>query len=323
MTINILLAGNIPSDDAAALKARFKVHSFAEVEDPDAFLAEIGSRIRGVVVTGFRGYNKALLDALPNVEIISVWGGGISELDLEAARDRDITVVVTPDDSKVAVAELGLGLMLAAARWITDSDRHVRSGKWETEGYPRMGIGLANHSCGIVAMGTVGRHVADRAHAFGMNVSYYGPRQKRDVLYHFQPDLLELARLSDFLVLCCPNTPETRGLISSEVLEALGADGTLVNIARGPVVDEDALVLALQDGTIRAAALDVYTHEPRVSEAICLSERTVLTAHIGTQIQDVRDKRKKFFIQNLEDFFSGRVLMEAALVSEPDLKVVE
>ncbi|MDF1609059.1 2-hydroxyacid dehydrogenase [Hoeflea sp. YIM 152468] len=314
MAIEILLAGKIPADDAAALKAHFKVHTLADAKDAVAFLAEIGSRIRGLVVTGFRGYDKALLNALPNVQIVSVWGAGVSELDLEAARNRGIAVAVTPDDSKVAVAELGLGLMLASARWIPDSDQHVRSGKWEAEGYPRMGIGLAGRTCGIVAMGTIGRYVAERAKAFGMHISYFGPREKKNVPYLYQPDLLELARSSEFLVLCCPNTPETRGLINADVLEALGADGTLVNIARGPVVDEDALVLALQEGTIRSAALDVYAEEPHVPEAIRLSKRTVLVAHIGTQIHDVREKRKQFFIQNLEDFFNGRPLPDAARI---------
>lgn len=314
MSIEILVGGTIPPDNVEALRQHFTVHVLAHADDPEAFLAEVGPQVRGLVVPGFRGFDRALLVKLPAVEVVSVWGAGISELDLEAAGERNITVTRTPDDSKVAVAELGLGLMLAAARWIPDGDRHVRSGNWEAQGYPRMGVGLAGRHCGIVALGVIGRFVAERAAAFGMEIAYYGPRQKADVSYRYEPDLAALARDSDFLVLCCPDTPETRGLIDANILAALGSDGTLVNIARGPVVDETALIEALEAGTIRAAALDVYANEPQVPERLRTSDRVVLSAHIGTQIQDVRDKRKRFFIQNLQDHFDGRPIMEAARV---------
>lgn len=310
MSIEILLAANIPAPDIAELESHYIVHRLNEAEDPDAFLAKVGPKVRGLVVSGFRGYKKPLLDALPAVEIVSVWGAGISELDLDAARARGITVTVTPDDSKIAVAELGLGLMLAAARWLPHGDAHVRSGRWADEGYGRMGVGLAGRCCGIVALGTIGKAVAVRAAAFDMDVRYFGPREKPGVPYTFVPDLHELARQADFLVLCCPNTAETRGLIDKTVLTALGAKGTLVNIARGPVVDEDALMRALADKTIRAAALDVYVDEPRVPEALRNSERVILAPHIGTQIQDVRDKRKHLFIENLQFHFAGKPLSD-------------
>lgn len=314
MSIEILVGGRIPPDNVEELRKTFTAHVVTETEDPDALIAEVGPRVRGLVVPGFRGFDRALLNKLPKVEMVSVWGAGISELDLDAARERNIVVTRTPDDSKVAVAELGLGLMLAAARWIPDSERVVRSGAWETDGYPRMGVGLAGRQCGIVALGVIGRFVAERAAAFGMSIAYFGPRRKVDVPYRFEPDLTTLAQQSDFLVLCCPDTPETRGLIDAEVLGALGPDGTLVNIARGPVVDEDALIEALEKGTIRAAALDVYANEPHVPERLRNSDRAVLVAHIGTQIQDVREKRKHFFIQNLQDHFAGRPIAQAARV---------
>lgn len=314
MSIAILVGGKIPPDNVEALRQHFTVHDLADTDNPEAFLAEVGPQVRGLVVPGFRGFDRALLDKLPQVEIVSVWGAGISELDLAAAGERNITVTRTPDESKVAVAELGLGLMLAAARWIPDSDRVVRSGDWERQGYPRMGVGLAGRRCGIVALGVIGRFVAERAAAFGMEIAYHGPQKKDDVAYRYEPDLATLARDSDFLVLCCPDTPETRGLIDADILAALGSGGTLVNIARGPVVDEPALIEALESETIRAAALDVYANEPHVPERLRRSDRVVLVAHIGTQIQDVRDKRKRFFIQNLQDHFEGRAIMEAARV---------
>lgn len=314
MAIDILLAANIPAPDVAELERHYTVHRLDKAEDPDALLADVGPRVRGLVTSGFRGYRKALLDALPVVEIVSVWGAGISELDLDAARARGIAVTVTPDDSKIAVAELGLALMLAAARWLPDGDALVRSGRWADEGYSRMGLGLAGRCCGIVALGTIGAAVAARAAAFDMQVRYFGPREKSGVPYGFVPDLHDLARQADFLILCCPNTPETRGMIGESVLQALGPQGTLVNIARGPVVDEPALVRAIEAGTIRAAALDVYVDEPRVPEALRASDRVVLAPHIGTQIEDVRDKRKRLFIENLQAHFAGNPPNERARV---------
>jgi hydroxypyruvate reductase len=314
MPIEILISGSLPPDNVAALEELYTVHLLNEADDRDAFLADVGPRVRGLVVPGFGGYKRELLDRLPQVEIVSVWGAGVSELDLEAARERNIVVTVTPDDSKIGVAELGIALLLAAARWIPGGDSFVRSGEWAGTPYRRMGIGLAGRRCGIVGLGTIGSAVAKRAAAFDMTISYCGRRPKPDVPYVFEADLVTLARDSDFLVLCCPNTPETRGLINAEVLEALGPQGTLVNIARGPIVDERAMIRALESGSIRAAALDVFEDEPRVPEELRRSDRVVLTPHVGTQIEDVREKRKRYFIQNLQDHFEGRPIMAAARV---------
>lgn len=313
-SIGVLVGGNIPRDNIEELQQHFDVFVLADAEDSAAFLAEVGPKVRGLVVPGFRGFDRAILERLPSLEVVSVWGAGISELDLEAARERQIVVTRTPDDSKVAVAELGLGLMLAAARWIPDNDRFVRSGDWESRGYSRMGIGLADRRCGIVGLGEIGTFVAERAQAFGMSISYTGRSRQTESPYRFVSDITELANESDFLVLSCPSTPETRGLVDAGVLQALGPDGTLVNIARGPIVDEGALIEALETRTIRAAALDVYANEPRVPEKLRASDRVVLAAHIGTQIQDVREKRKRIFIQNLRDYFAGRSIRAEALV---------
>lgn len=314
MKIEILLAGKIPSDDILSLEKNFIVHKLIEAENEKVFLEEIWYKIQGLVVTGFWGYDRSLIEALPNLEIVSVWWAGISELDLDIAKQRNITVTVTPDDSKVAVAELGLGLMLASARWIPDNDQSVRSEGWKDNWYSRMGIGLSGRTCGIVGLGTIGKYVAERAQAFGMEILYTGPNEKNNSPYVYQKNLVELAKSSDFLVLCCPNTPETKNIINTEVLNALWTQGNLINIARGAIVDEEALISALQKGTIRSAALDVYSDEPNVPEEIRLSKRTILSAHIGTQIEDVREKRKYFFVKNLEDFFSGRELNEEAVV---------
>ncbi len=214
----------------------------------------------------------------------------------------------------MAVAELGLGLMLASARWITYGDSFVRSGTWKNEGYQRMGIGLAGRKCGIVGLGTIGNYVAERAQAFGMEISYCGPNEKKDSPYIYQPNLLELARSSDFLVVCCPNTGDTQWMIDSNILDALGSEWNLINISRWPIIDEEALIASLEKELIRSVGLDVYANEPEVHQAITSSDRVILSPHIGTQVEDVREKRKHFFIQNLEDFFSGRELVKEAVV---------
>ena len=301
-----MLAANIPPEHAAAIEEHFTLHRLDAADDKDAFLAEVGPRISGLVTSGFRGYDRKLLDGLPNVKIVSVWGAGLQALDLDAARERGIVVTNTPDDSKIAVAELGMGLLLAAARWLPEGDSFVRSGRWASEPYGRQGVGLTGKRCGIVALGTIGRAVAQRAAAFDMKVSYFGPRKKEDAPYDYVPDVVTLARQSDFLVLCCPETPLTRGLIDANVLEALGQEGILVNIARGGIVDEPALIAALDAGTIRAVALDVFVGEPNVAEALRKSDRVVMAAHIGTQTEDVRRKRKELTLGNLLAFFAGK-----------------
>lgn len=314
MTQDILLTANLPKDHAAALEEHFTVHRLLDADDRDAFLSEVGPKIRGVVTSGVRGFDRALIDALPNVKIVSVWGAGLQALDLDAARERGIVITNTPDDSKIAVAELGLALMLATARWVPDGDQFVKSGRWANESFSRMGTGLAGRRCGIVALGTIGRAVASRAQAFDMPVSYFGPRRKDDVPYDYYADVEQLAANSDFLVLCCPEMPETRGLITAKVLQALGSEGILVNIARGKVVDEAALISALQNGVIRAAALDVFANEPDVPEALRRSDRLVAVPHIGTQIKDVRRKRKELTIANLQAYFSGNPVLGPVFV---------
>ncbi|WP_026379472.1 2-hydroxyacid dehydrogenase [Afifella pfennigii] len=304
----ILLAAKLPPEHAAAIEKEFTVHRLLEADDRDAFLRQVGPSVRGVVTSGVRGFDKALLDALPLCEIVSVWGAGLQALDLNAARARGIAVTNTPDDSKIAVAELGMALLLAAARWVPDGDRFVRDGRWASESYSRLGTGLAGKTCGIVALGTIGRAVAARAAAFDMRVAYFGPRKKDDVAYRYYADVKALAVDSDFLVLCCPETEETRGLIDADVLAALGAGGILVNVARGKVVEEAALTEALGAGTIRAAALDVFANEPEVPEALRRSERLVAVPHIGTQIEDVREKRKRLTVENLKAYFAGEPL---------------
>jgi hydroxypyruvate reductase len=183
----------------------------------------------------------------------------------------------------------------------------VRAGKWVRQGQP-MGRQLLGKTCGIIAMGRIGRGVARRAEAFGMSICWYGPRRKDDVPHPYYTDLVEMARRVDCLIVTCPHLPETTGLVSAEVLDALGPEGFLVNVARGPVVDEQALIAALQERRIAGAALDVYWDEPHVPAALFPLDNVVMTPHMGTATLDVRESRGQKVLENLRAHFAGETV---------------
>ncbi|MGI9423992.1 MAG: 2-hydroxyacid dehydrogenase [Hyphomicrobiaceae bacterium] len=302
---DILIASRVPPASLAHLEENFNCHKLYEADDRDAFLGPLKDKIRGVVTTGLRGYDRALLEALPKLEMISIHGAGLQACDLQAAKDHNVIVTNTPDNSKIAVAELAIALMLAAARRVSESDAFVKSGEWASRSFGKTGTGLYGKACGVVALGTIGRAVADRASAFGMDVAYFGPRKKSDAPYRYVSDVTELARDSDFLILCCPELPETRGLITADVLNALGADGILINVSRAIVTDEPALIKALQDGTIKAAGLDVFMNEPNIAAEFLELSNAVLVPHIGTATSDIMKIRKELTVANLKAFFDG------------------
>jgi lactate dehydrogenase-like 2-hydroxyacid dehydrogenase len=198
-----------------------------------------------------------------------------------------------------------MGLVVAVMRRICESDRFVRSGQWLTRTMA-MGRELGGKTCGIVGLGAIGRQVAKLAQAFGMSVRYHGPRRKDDTAWPYHTDLEELARLSDCLVVTCPLTPATRGLVGARILDALGPDGFLVNVARGPVVDEQALIAALRGGRIAGAGLDVYWDEPRVPAELLAMENVVLTPHMGSSTREVREERGRKLLANLRAHFGGQ-----------------
>ncbi len=303
MKPEILVIARIYPPTLAALEREFTVHNLWTARDPGSLVNAVSGSVRGAVTTGLVGFDRARMAALPKLEIIASFGTPNGTVDLAAAKERGVIVANTPDSIQELVAELAIGLAIAIMRKVCETDRFIRAGRWLSES-PPMGIGLVGKTCGIVALGRIGKGVAKRAEAFGMSVCYHGPRRKDEVPYPYYSDLEEMARRADCLIVTCPLMPATRGLITERVLDALGPAGFLVNVARGPVVDETAIIAALTQRRIAGAALDVFWDEPRVPEALFPLDNVVLVPHIGTATMDVREERGRKVLANLRAHFS-------------------
>ena len=305
MKPEILVLVPIYAPTLAVLEREFRVHKLWAAPEPDALVKETAPRLRGVVTSGASGIDNGLIEALPKLEIIGCFGTPRGTVDLALAQRRGVVVTNTPDSIIEDVADLALGLIVAVMRRIPEADRYVRAGKWE-DGLLQPGAGLGGKTCGIIGLGAIGMRIARRAEAFRMSVRYHGPRPKPGVAYPYDADLESLARASDCLVVACKATPETRHLVNARVLDALGPDGFLVNIARGSIVDEEALVAALRDGRIAGAGLDVFRDEPRVPAALRGMDQVVLTPHIGSTTREVREARGAKLLANLRAHFAGQ-----------------
>jgi lactate dehydrogenase-like 2-hydroxyacid dehydrogenase len=287
------------------LASDFTAHRLWEAADQMALLASIGPRIRGIATTGGRGAEAKLIAALPALEIIACYGVGVDAIDLAAARARGIVVTNTPDVLTDDVADLGVALLLAASRRICQGDRHVRSGAW-LKGDMALMRKFTGSKVGILGLGRIGQAIARRCAAFDCEIAWHGPRAKPDVSWRFVPSLVELAKESDFLVLSCPGGAATRNLVDRGVLDALGPQGILVNVSRGSVVDEAALVAALADGRLGGAALDVFVDEPRVPPALFTMDNVVLQPHVASATVETRGAMGDLVINNLRNHFAGK-----------------
>lgn len=305
MKPEILVLVPIYAPTLAALEREYVVRRLWLEKDPKAYLGEACGRVRGVVTTGLAGCGREVVEALPRLEIIASFGSPRRNMAFEAAAERGIVVTNTPDSITDTVADLAVGLLLAVMRRICEGERFLRAGKWMEGPFPP-GRELGGKVCGIAGLGAIGRAVAKRAEAFGMSVSYHGPRRKADVAWPFHAGLEDLARASDCLVVTCPLTPETRGMVNARILEALGPDGFLVNVARGAIVDERALIAALRDKGIAGAALDVFWDEPRVPAELTGLDNVVLLPHIGSTTREIREGRGRKVQENLRARFAGR-----------------
>ncbi len=271
-------------------------------------IAERAGDIRAIAATGKSRVPASLLERLPNVGVISVFGVGYDGIDTAAARARGVAVTHTPDVLTDDVADLAIGLMLAAARKIVAADRFVRARKWP-QGKFELGTKVTGRRLGILGFGRIGRAIAHRAQAFGMSIAYAQRTRDASSPHQYHASALELAREVDVLIAILPGGESTRGIIDAAVLEALGPEGLFVNVARGSVVDETALVEALASGKLGAAGLDVFAHEPDVPSALLGMENVVLTPHIGSATLQTRQAMADLAFANLRAHFAGENLL--------------
>jgi len=287
------------------LAERFTLHRLWEASDPAAALAELAPRIRGIAAGSHAAVTAEVMDGLPNLEIVSSFGVGYDHVDASHAGRRGVIVTNTPDVLTDEVADLALGLLIATVRQLPQSDRYLREGRWLERPYPLTAT-LRGRRVGIIGLGRIGKAIATRLEAFGLTVVYHGRQAKADVPYRFYADLVEMARDVDVLMVVTPGGPETRHLVDAAVLEALGPQGILVNVARGTVVDERALIDALRRGVILSAGLDVFEDEPRVPQELIAMEHVVLLPHVGSASVHTRNAMGQLVVDNLVSWFDGK-----------------
>ncbi len=308
MKRTILALQSLLPDEMVKLECDYKVVRLWESNDPDKTIRDYANDVQAVLSTyNSGGVSDRLMDALPNLEIIAQFGVGYDNIDLAAAKKRNIAVTNTPDVLTDDTADVAMFLMLNVARRGVEGDVFVRVGRWSSGPLP-LSTSISGKTVGIVGLGQIGQAIAQRAEAFNTQIIYHS-RSEKDVPYVYYDDLEEMAREADFLILACAGGPETEKMIDYKILEALGSRGFLINIARGSVVDEDDLLLALTNKTIAGAGLDVFANEPFVPDAMLKMDNVVLSPHVGSATHETRSKMGMLVIDNLSAYFEGKPLL--------------
>ena len=309
----LLNVGRLPPTLLARLAADYPLTQLADQADPQAYLAEHGGRFDALVTSAPVGADAALMARLPKLRVISSFGVGLDKIDLAAAQARGIAVGYTPDVLNDCVADTAMGLLLDVARGFSAADRYVRQGGWVKQGPFRLGRKVSGARLGLVGLGRIGRSIAQRATGFAMDIRYHSRRPVADVAWPHEPSLLALAGWADFLVLITAGGPATRHLVNAQVLDALGPEGYLINVARGSVVDEAALVAALTAGRLAGAGLDVYAHEPQVPAELLALDQVVLLPHVASGTHQTRQAMADRVVDNLHHYFATGAPLSAAL----------
>ncbi len=305
MKPDVLMVEPITPDAEAKLDAAYQVHRLFETNEPAAFIRPIAKQVRAVVTGGRLGVSNTLMDALPALEIIAINGIGTDAVDLERARARSVRVTTTPDVLTDDVADMAWALLLATARRICIGDRFVRAGRWPG-GSPPLAAKVSGKRLGILGLGRVGLAIARRAEGFDMSIAYNNLHPLEGVAYRYHPTLGGLAGASDFLIVAVSGGRQTRGIVDRPVLEALGPAGILINVARGSVIDEPALVAALVEGRLGGAGLDVFAHEPEVPQALWTMDNVMLQPHRASATVETRRAMADLVLANLAAHFAGR-----------------
>lgn len=304
--IEVLLSGP-PKPTIVNGLAPFIVHRLADAKDRDALLNEIAPRVRAMAVSvSSDKIGAELMGKLPKLEIVSTFAVGYDHVDVKWAAEHGITVTNTPKVLNEEVADTALGLILCTVREFPQAERYLRAGKWLERAYPLTKATMRDRTVGMVGMGAIGQAIARRLDAMKVPVVYHSRRPAAGVTYKHYPKLLDMARDVDILVVMTPGGPETRNLINAEVLKALGPEGILINMARGSVVDEPALIQALKDKTIMSAGLDVFVREPQVPAELIAMENVVLFPHLGSGSVYTRTQMDQLVVDNLVAWAAGK-----------------
>jgi lactate dehydrogenase-like 2-hydroxyacid dehydrogenase len=286
---------------------QFVLHAFETTHDIERLTPEVAARIRGAAVTynSVRG-DSTTLAKFPKLEIVSSFGVGYDHIDAAYARDHNIMVTNTPDVLTEEVADIAMGLLICTLREFVKADRYLRSGLWTTQNFPLSVGSLRDRKVGMVGMGRIGQAIARRLDASKVPVVYHTRKPADGVSYQHYPDLIEMAKAVDTLVVIVPGGPSTNKMINAEVMKALGPRGVIINVARGTVVDEQAMIAALKSGTILAAGLDVFEKEPNVPDELKAMQHVVLLPHIGSASVVTRNAMDQLVVDNLKNWFAGK-----------------
>lgn len=309
MSKKILVLGNMvmPAEIEELEEKYALIHAY-DGEAVQQAVKEQAGEIEGIISMYDNPVGKTLMAQLPSLKIIAQFAVGFDNVDLEEARARDIAVTNTPDVLTADTADTALALLLSVLRRVVECDQFFRQGTWLKETMP-LGTSMSGKKVGIVGLGRIGQAIARRCAAFDMEIAYFGPRKKPDFPYTYYSDLKALADESEILILSCAATEQTQHLITQDILQALGNQGVLINVARGSVVKQDDLLMALQNKVIAGAGLDVYESEPCCPKELISLDNVVLLPHIGSATKETRSSMGRLVIDNLNAFFDGKPLI--------------
>jgi lactate dehydrogenase-like 2-hydroxyacid dehydrogenase len=303
---DVLLVGAKKPVIFDGLKSEVTLHPLADAKDQDTLINSIADKVRAIAVSlTAHKIDAALMQRFPKLELVSTFGVGYDHIDAKWAGAHGITVTNTPGVLNEEVADTTLGLLLSTVRELPQAERYVRAGKWPSGNYPLTDT-LRDRTVGLVGMGRIGQAIARRIEAFGVPVVYHSRNPQPSVKYKYYPKLIDMARDVDTLIAIVPGGPSTQNMINKEVLEALGPRGILINMARGSVVDEKALIEALKNKTIKSAGLDVFVNEPHVPPELLAMDHIVLFPHLGSASVYTRKAMDQLVVDNILAWASGK-----------------